>query len=275
MINLYWKLVKAGYIEFDQKKKTFVNPGEGVPQGGIVSPILSNLVLHELDLYVDKKRAELVEKSVGIKPYSPNPKYHAITNQIYRLNAKKCLTEEQKVRRRGLLTLRRTIKSILPNPDYTRIEYVRYADDWILGVWGDRNLAQNLKDGIGAFLQSLKLELSAEKTLITNARSSRAKGVHIKRLVSHNGPSLVKSTLGRKRRVATGNLIMTVPMLEIFEKMKLRGYMKPGKLFGALSVPALVGLPIKDMIIRYRTVLNGLLNYYSFADNKPQLASVF
>jgi hypothetical protein len=63
---------------------------------------------------------------------------------------------------------------------------VRYADDWLMGIWGSKNQAKEIKEKIRSFLETLKLELSVEKTLITNARSEKAKflGILIKRITS-------------------------------------------------------------------------------------------
>ena len=63
LIHLYWKLVKAGYVEFEPKKKPkFYQTLMGVPQGGIISPLLSNLVLHELDKFIKKLQLENSKK---------------------------------------------------------------------------------------------------------------------------------------------------------------------------------------------------------------------
>jgi retron-type reverse transcriptase len=57
-MNLYWKFAKAGYMEWDKDKYQYITSDMGVPQGGIISPLLSNLILNELDTHVDKIRTE-------------------------------------------------------------------------------------------------------------------------------------------------------------------------------------------------------------------------
>ena len=95
---------------------------------------------------------------------------------------------------------RRKLKSIIPNPKYIKIEYVRYADDWLMGVWESKSVAVELRSLIDNFLKELKLELSLEKTFITNARKGRAKflGTFIKRSSSTKATFFTKSKLGRK-----------------------------------------------------------------------------
>jgi hypothetical protein len=76
-----------------------------------------------------------------------------------------------------------------------------------VGIWGEKNDAKLLKDRIRVFLKGLKLELSIEKTLITNARSDRAKflGVLIKRIASNKGVTCARDDTGIQKRIPTGN----------------------------------------------------------------------
>lgn len=278
LIHLYWKLVNAGYIEWDKKKRTFVSTDKGVPQGGIISPLLSNLVLHELDKYIEELVYRREQENLGKKLYITNPKYHALTMKIYRLRKKKTLsTSEQKILR-GLGVERRKLKSIIPNPKVIRLKYVRYADDWIIGIWGSKQYARDLKEKIKLLLEGLRLELSLEKTLITNARSDRAKflGVYIKRLASDAGSTLVKQIGAAKRRIPTGNLLMTAPIPEIVERLRSKEFLTiRNNRWAPKSIGNLVALPPKELILRYRTILNGFLNYYSFVDNRKQLNKIY
>lgn len=117
------------------KNPTFVNSLQGVPQGGILSPLLSNLILHELDQHVDNIQKEKELDNKGRKPYITNPKYHAMTMRIHRLTKKIDTTRSPDPRATLVTKLktlkreRRRMKSIIPNESVTRIKYVRYADD--------------------------------------------------------------------------------------------------------------------------------------------------
>lgn len=135
LMNLYWKLVKAGYVEWDGSQRRFVPTDLGVPQGGIISPLLSNLVLHKLDLFIEEIKLELDEKNNGLKPSVTNPFYHKLTMRIHRLEKKLdkgTFEDTPRQCRRLIAKLKRQralLKSTRPNPKYAKIEYVRYADD--------------------------------------------------------------------------------------------------------------------------------------------------
>lgn len=101
-------------------------------------------------------------------------------------------------------------------------------------------------------------------------------GIFIKRLASNKGPTLRYLCKDQKKRIPTGNLLMTAPILETIKKLKERKYLKTkGARWNPQSIPNLTLLPIKDMILRYRTILNGFLNYYSFVDNRKHLAKIY
>jgi retron-type reverse transcriptase len=105
----------------------------GVPQGGIISPLLSNLVLHKLDIFIEKRMKLLEDINKDELPYINNPKYHNLEVKIYRLNKKiqnKLGTLIDKQKLKLLIIERRKMKSTIPNPRFiARIKYVRYADD--------------------------------------------------------------------------------------------------------------------------------------------------
>lgn len=119
-----------------KKKQTYVAADVGVPQGGIVSPLLSNLVLHELDVYMEQRKLEREACSKGKPSYFQNPLYKKLTRTISKcVNAKSRadLSKEARTEIRSLLyealKLRKLCRARLVNPEYSKIEYVRYADD--------------------------------------------------------------------------------------------------------------------------------------------------
>lgn len=272
LIHLYWKLVKAGYVEWDTRK--FIPSEVGVPQGGIISPLLSNLVLHQLDIFIEKKIKLLEEANKGEVPYIDSPKYHNLEVKIYRLNKKiqKLGNSEDKQKLKRLIDERRKMKSTIPNPKFTaRIKYVRYADDWLIGVWGEKSFAEKLKMEIKEYLETLKLQLSEEKTLITNARTERAKflGTYIKK-VWVKGTLLTKNPKARlRKRAPGGNLWMTAPILDISKKLEKEGFIWIDKnnIYKAKAIQKFITMPLWDLVIRYKTIYTGYIQYYSFADN--------
>lgn len=296
-IHLYWKLVKAGYVEWNGRKKVTTFSEAGVPQGSIVSPILSNIILHELDRFMEDHRKTLEAENSNVSPTIANPEYKRIESRInHRLNRLKKLKSShprdwntiKRVKKELAkhVSERRRHKSRIPNPKHSySIKYVRYADDWIVGVWGTKQDAIQLKEAISNFLAGLKLELSEEKTLITNTRESRAQflGVGIKKVSNNRGATLVKKkTVGEKilkYRIPTCQIWMSTPLQKILEKLKNKNIIKLAKIRNRenrykpipQSLSSLIPLPMRDIILRYRAILNGFLNYYSFADDRPRL----
>lgn len=266
LFNLYWKMVKAGYVEWDKGRRILHAADCGVPQGGIISPLLSNLVLHELDVYMEQLITKRETLNSRVKKHINNPEYYKLNNLAAKLRKDHPKSKEL----RQLLTRRRKIKARKPNPDYINYSYVRYADDWMIGVWGTKEQAREIKEDIKNFLSKLGLTLSTEKTLITNTRSDRAKflGVYIKRIASATGSLIAPN--------AASNLWMTVPIELLLKRLKERGFWKTGtKGYHPLGITTFIPLPIKEMIIRYRSILSGFLNYYSFSDNRYTLRRIY
>jgi hypothetical protein len=223
------------------------------------------VILHELDVFVSELKSRCEKSSAGVKSQKTNPRYVALSDLI-----SKCKANNARKEMIAAYKLRRNFKSLIPNPKYSHIEYVRYADDWLLGVWGPKSLAVSLKSEIASFLQSLKLTLSEEKTLITNLRKEKVKflGTYIHRITPTRGP------LAKPR--AAGRLWMTAPLSILSQRLHDKGFWKKG---GNGPVPKAItkflAAPVKDLILRYRSILAGFLNYYSFARNIHSLVFLY
>jgi group II intron reverse transcriptase/maturase len=282
LITLYWRLVKAGYIEWGKKEKKITPTSMGVPQGGIISPLLSNLVLHELDQWIENRRIAEAERCKDISPKRSNPAYNKITKVISKIKRE----DLNKEKTRGNKILRKLCKERLklprtiPNPTYSRIEYVRYADDWLIAIWGNKKRAQELKDQIHAFLSELKLDLSLEKTLITNARAEKANflGVFIKRDASNISPPYTRrNRRGHRSRVnSSGILWITAPLKKITDRLTSKKFLEiKNNRWHPRPQSFLTTLPLKDIILWFRVILNGFLNFYSFVDNHTKLHLIY
>lgn len=169
-IRLIWKFLRAGYLEEWYFNKTY----SGTPQGGIVSPILANIYLDQFDKYM-KEYATLFDKGESRK----------IRNEYMNLNMrtvnrrKKRKATEDPVEAAALdAEIKQLQKQLRSMPvrdemdeNYRRLKYVRYADDFLIGVIGSKQECERIKEDITNYMRDrLKLELSAEKTLITHAR---------------------------------------------------------------------------------------------------------
>jgi hypothetical protein len=185
-------------------------------------------------------------------------------------------TKDLKIKYIKLVKERRLLKSIIHN-QVTRIKYVRYADDWLIGVWGTKKKSEWIKSLIAKFLENLKLTLSLEKTLITNARSSRAKflSIYLKRIASNSGPQKNYKSYGISKRIPAGGIWMTAAIPEIVQRLMDKEFLEWKNLkWKPKSVTKFLLLRPRDIVLRYKSILTGLLNYYSFVDNKPRLAKL-
>src|ERR1700730_5643585 len=184
LVRLIGGLLKAGYMEDWRYHDTL----SGAPQGGILSPLLSNIYLNELDRFAEDTLIPTYTKG---KRRMDNPEYTSLRTQIDNAQRREDLDEVKRLKRE-----RRKLMAVAPcEPDYRRLRYVRYADDFLLGFTGPRKEAEEIRQRLGEFLeQQLKLTLSAEKTLISHATDDKAKflGYEIKvtrcsHLISDNG----------------------------------------------------------------------------------------
>jgi len=170
-LQLIRGLLKAGYLEDWKWNRTF----SGAPQGSIIGPILSNISLSHLDTSVETTLIPAYTKGDRRKP---NAAYSQLNNHIQR-KRKQGKAEEVK----ALEKQRRELPSGDPDdPEYRRLRYIRYADDFLLSFIGPKEEIEEIKQQRGAFLQKrLTLELSQAKTLMTHARTETAKflGYHI------------------------------------------------------------------------------------------------
>jgi group II intron reverse transcriptase/maturase len=224
-IRLIWKLLRAGYMEF----RTFANSLVGTPQGGIVSPILANVYLHELDNWVEelkirhnkgktKRRNNEYARLVALRGYYLKKNKGEITPKIKELTKK----------------VRSMPWSIPNDPEFIRLRYIRYADDWILGINGPLKLAKQVKEELKLFLQrELKLTLSEEKTNITHAQTGQAHFLGTDLSNGRNGGHIF-ITITRKKahrqyksRAGKTTPTMKAPIRKIVQRLCLRGFCTP------------------------------------------------
>ena len=134
-------LLRAGYLEDWRYHETL----SGAPQGGILSPLLSNIYLNRLDRYVEKTLLPVYNRGDRRRPYLPYMRLH---KAVWKL--------ERKGLRGGTRQMRRELQQ-LPSrdphdPDYRRLRYIRYCDDWLLGYTGTRREAEDIKGKIGSWV---------------------------------------------------------------------------------------------------------------------------
>lgn len=263
--KLIYKFLKAGYLENWQYHKTY----SGTPQGGIISPLLANIYLHELDKFVMKLKSEFDTPGVG----QITPEYRELHNEIKRLShrltkvtgeERKMVLAEYKPKRQKLMTIPCTAQTD------KKLKYVRYADDFLIAVKGNREDCQWIKSKLAEFIgNTLKMELSEDKTLITHSsKCARFLGYDVRVLrsgkIKRGGPGHVKM------RTLNGGVELLVPLND-----KIRQFVftkgvaiqkKDGSMF-PVHRKYLVGLTDLEIVSVYNAELRGICNYYGMASN--------
>ena len=283
-IGLLWKFLKAGYMEDWNYHNTY----SGTPQGSIISPILANIYMNELDSYM----AEYAEKFNCGNRRKINPAFKKKLDvcrgkeQRLKRNLSKMSEEEKEGLIAEIRELRRSLKS-MPYSDqmddsYKRICYIRYADDFLIGVIGSKEDAEQIKQDVGCFIRDkLHLEMSEEKTLITHGHDAAkflgyevtiAKGEHNK-----------KTKTGATRRVNNGKVLLYVPhdkwvkRLFSYNALKIKYDKQNGnkEVWEPVRRTRLLHLDDLEILNQYNAEIRGLYNYYRLANNVSVLNNFY
>lgn len=273
-LRLIRKFLNAGYVEDWKFYKTY----SGTPQGGIISPILANIYLDKFDKYM----TDYVKNFCEGKYRKRTLEYRQ--NEIALGKARRTLecasTENQ--RQEAIQRIRQLEKErvLIPHSDpmdssFKRLTYTRYADDFICGVIGSKEDARRIKADIKDYLEIvLKLELSEEKTLITNARDkAKFLGYH---LYIRQSNLAKRDSVGRLVRNYTGRLVLEVSIETIRDRLLSYGAMKMTYHRGHEVWKPTARYFMKDcddleILERYNAEIRGFYNYYCIANNSSIL----
>nr|YP_006280880.1 hypothetical protein PyyeM_p19 [Neopyropia yezoensis]AFH57686.1 hypothetical protein [Neopyropia yezoensis]QGA30558.1 hypothetical protein PyyeMp19 [Neopyropia yezoensis] len=248
-IDLIYKVLKAGY---GFSKRNVVSTSRGFPQGGVISPILANIYLHDFDLKI-LEMSENFNRGVRRKA---NPEY-------------------TKMVRDGKVDRKNFIYPAMGNDAYfKRMKYVRYADDFLIGIIGSKADCEGIRTSIASILkEEFLLELNIEKTKITHAKHDCAfflgHNIHISMPPKDKIQYLPKR--GNKLVRTTSRPLLDAPIGKIVLKLGSVGYCKTDgspRRFGKL-----LHEPMAEIIYRYKILQSGLLNYYSMANNYGRLSA--
>lgn len=265
LIKLIWEMLKAGYLDNWKYNATY----SGTPQGGIVSPLFANIYLHELDKFV----TQLSKDFYSTPDSRRSPEYRAIEFQLAKTSKK--ISIAARPERTGLIEKYKSLKQeLLKTPCKVqtdkKIKYIRYADDFLIGVNGSKEDCVWIKAQLSEFISNqLKMELSDEKTLITHSSESCGfLGFNVR--VRRNSQVKRGSKGNVTMRTLNNKTELTIPQKDkimkfLFDKKIIR-QRKNGEIV-PVSRASLLRCTELEIVSQYNAELRGICNYYSIASD--------
>ena len=259
LLNLIRLGLEAGVMEGWEYHRTY----SGTPQGGIISPLLANIYLNELDSFIEDV---LIPRYTKGEKRARNKEYIRICNQIAHAREK---GNQERVEQ--LVKEQRKLTSVdTHDPNFRRLRYVRYADDFILSVTGTKQDAETIKHEIGEFLRlHLKLEMSEAKTLITHARTEYARFLNYSISIWQSDNKLTRQNNERatKMRATNGEVRLGIPYG--LTKEIAQRYMQKGR---PIADAAMLAFSDAHLIDNYQSRYRGLAEYYKYATDRHHLS---
>ncbi len=253
LLRLIRHRLESGIMEDWQYTKTY----SGTPQGSVLSPLLANIYLHELDTRIETYLMPRWNKGKRRKHNSEYVKY--------RSRRSRARAKNDYVKYKQATRIMRTLPSQdMHDPNFRRLKYVRYADDFLISFIGSKKEAQWILQNIEEFLSTqLRFQTSKSKSKITHAKSETANflgyGISVYGNISHKITGL--------RRSANGRITLKLP--EGYVAAKSQEWIRNGK--PKLDGSALA-YSVEEAITSYAIKYRGIVNYYQYAVDVHELA---
>ncbi len=278
-VRLIWKFLRAGIMWEGQFQKTL----KGTPQGGIISPMLANIYLHEFDQFVEQMKQEKGTITIPSLEYGKcvaQKKYYKIKLKKLPLDDKHREAIENKIV--AMESLQMNLPSrILKDPDKGEIKYVRYADDWMIAVKGSKAFAEEIYNLSHQFYEEkLKLSWNQEKSKLIKTTDEETEFLGTLLCFRNRRQTkyidfVTRGVKSKKRSVGINTLVLNMPKQIILQRLKERGFLefKNGE-YKPKHMTKLLSLSDYEIVQRYNAVTRGIGNYYSFCNNPKELAHI-
>jgi group II intron reverse transcriptase/maturase len=276
-IRLIWKFLKCGFIEDGVLHKS----KKGTPQGGNLSPMLANVYLHEFDMFMEN-----LMQNMGCEMIA-NLQFQNIAGQL-RLAERKLkesdqgineLREHKKLRVENLSNqLSKLHSRVVKDLNKANIKYVRYADDWIIGLKCTHAIAKDIYSKCKDFFEKdLNLQWNASKSILQKSTKKDLEflGVYLSFVRKRQVRSQYVKIKGKKRlkRVIYKNYVnFKMNANDVFKKLHGKGFVN--EKYKPISNKSFVNLDVHEIARIYKTTLTGIANYYGFVHNAGVLNKI-
>ena len=287
-IELIQKLLNVGYVDIHNLTKREEYKTEGTPQGSIISPLLANIYLHELDVFTQD---EIIPKyTVGEKRLVDKAGIYK-RNHVLKNEMKENPIIQKFPQLKKIIPILKNNKNILHNEanyykkedSFKRLHYIRYADDLLLGAVGNKEDCRKIVTKIDKFLkESLKLELNLDKCSINLARETLTSflgfevGSYLNKINSKN---VVEDSVTVKKLTlnAINGLSLLIPVKKILDRLCIKGYLRKlprSNRYKGKGVGKLTFASDKQIVIHFSSMIRGYVNYYMCANRRSVLWAV-
>jgi group II intron reverse transcriptase/maturase len=256
-LKLIREMLQAGWLD----KWNYTLTYSGTPQGGVLSPLLANIYLNELDQFFENHLQPRYTRGEKRKANAEYARLNARSHHFFKSGE----IDRAKELKRQI----RHMPTLDPMDDeYRRLQYVRYADDFLIAFIGPKAEARAIRKELKCFLaRELRLELALEKTRITHAKTKSARFLGYDIRIQTRGTKTVLASNGRKVRPMNGRVWFGMPREVVTEKLKY--YTRNGK---AIHRMELTPKTVYSIMAQYQAEYRGLVEYYALAHNRYHVA---